>query len=66
MEAGFLRDRRNGSFSMPAEWIKGVPEKTWFGMLKIRSPRLAIESFRCEKCGFLEQYANGPQKTSLL
>lgn len=66
MEVGFLRDRRQGYWSMPGEWVQGVPERTWFGMLKIRTTRYAIEAFRCEKCGFLEQYAAGPQKTGLL
>jgi hypothetical protein len=28
--------------------------------------RYQVEAFRCEKCGFLEQYAVGPQKTGIL
>ena len=67
MEVGFLRDRARGNLSRPAEWMEGAPEITWFGALKMSSStRYAVEAFRCEKCGFLEQYAVGPQKTGIL
>ena len=67
MEVGFLRDRARGNLSQPAEWMEGAPETTWFGTLKMgSSTRYAVEAFRCEKCGFLEQYAVGPAKTGLL
>ncbi len=66
MEVGFLRDRSRGNLSQPAEWMEGVPERTWFGSLKLGSTRYAVEAFRCEECGFLEQYAVGPQKTGIL
>ncbi|MGH9570521.1 MAG: PF20097 family protein [Candidatus Angelobacter sp.] len=67
MEAGFLRDRMQGGASRPEEWMQGVPETTWFAGLKLGSSiRFAVEAFRCEKCGFLEQYAVGPRKTGFL
>jgi predicted RNA-binding Zn-ribbon protein involved in translation (DUF1610 family) len=67
MEVGYLRDRSHGATSRAAEWAEGVPESTWFGTLKVGATvRYQVEAFRCEKCGFLEQYAVGPQKTGIL
>ena len=64
MEVGFLRDRSHGGASRPAEWSEGVPETNWFGQVKLGDRiRYQVEAFRCEKCGFLEQYAVGEPLT---
>lgn len=40
-------------------WIAGKPEYEFWTGLKISGRlRYAVTSFRCVKCGFLEQYAN--------
>ena len=71
MEVGFLRDRSGSNLSQPAEWMQGAPETTWLGRFKLGYrmayiTRYTVEAFRCEKCGFLEQYAVGSPKTGLL
>jgi hypothetical protein len=66
MEVGFLRDRSYGTTSETAEWMGGFPERNWAGGLKIGSTaRFAVQAFRCEKCGFLEQYAVGEPKATI-
>ena len=63
MEVGFLRDRAQ-SMNKPTQWASGVPETGWFGAVKLNDVvRYQVEAFRCEKCGFLEQYAVGPPQT---
>jgi hypothetical protein len=67
MEVGFLRDRAQGRLSRPAEWMRGVPDPTFFGGVDIgNTTRFIVEAFRCEKCGFLEQYAVGEPKPGIL
>jgi len=64
MGVGFLRDR---SYGKTGEWMGGVPERNWAGALKMGSAaRFSVEAFRCEKCGFLEQYAIGEVKQGFL
>ena len=42
-------------------WIAGKPEYAFWKGLKITGrQRSAVTSFRCVKCGFLEQYALNP------
>jgi hypothetical protein len=44
-----------------SSWIEGEPEKSfWSGMKTKGKRRLAIVSYRCTKCGFLENYATQP------
>jgi len=38
-------------------WVEGAPVKKWYG-LKVRGKRkLMVETWRCARCGFLENYA---------
>ncbi len=69
MEEGFIPDSRFDVFGV-SKWIRGAPEKSWIGgvkeparkwfggALKDKSAVREIKSFRCVKCGFLENYAN--------
>jgi len=60
MEPGFLLELRDGNQKVVTEWIEGVPEKGWFGLVKIRGKRkLRVETVRCTRCGYLESYASG-------
>jgi hypothetical protein len=60
MEPGFLLELRDGNQKVVTEWIEGVPEKGWFGLVKIRGKRkLTVETVRCTRCGYLESYASG-------
>ena len=56
MEQGFIPEATRHS-NGPSEWIEGAPEKSW-GSLKIRGKRrLAVQTFRCGRCTYLESYA---------
>lgn len=40
-------------------WIEGAPERSiWSGMKTKGLKVLPISSYRCTRCGFLENYAN--------
>jgi len=57
MELGFPLDHmENGAIQ--AKWAKGVPQKRWWGGLKLkRNDIRSVETFRCKVCGFLKSYA---------
>jgi Domain of unknown function (DUF6487) len=57
MEQGFTLDHSYGE-SLAAEWVEGPPEKSfWHGVRTRGRERRAIETWRCEQCGYLESYA---------
>jgi hypothetical protein len=52
MEEGFVAGPRE------VEWIEGPLEKSLLFSVKVRDRKhLAIRTFRCTQCGFLESYA---------
>ena len=59
MDPGFMLEQRDGNAKGVSEWIDGAPEKAWYG-LKLRGKRrLPTETWRCGRCGYLENYAPG-------
>lgn len=58
MTRGFLLEQNANHGYEPAKWVEGEPVKSfWFGLkLKGRS-KLSVETWRCGRCGFLENYA---------
>ena len=58
METGLIVDYTYGA-QMQSRWAEGQPEKSrWYG-LKLRGKVThPVTTFRCEKCGYLESYAN--------
>lgn len=64
MEPGAIIDRGHANAVRPAEWVEGGEMKTW-SFLGIKSTSLnvsdhevrKIESFRCPRCGLLQNYA---------
>ncbi len=58
MTEGFIPDQsENGS--KVSKWIEGLPEKRWWG-LKVRGKtQFAVQTFRCMRCSYLENYAPG-------
>ena len=56
-ERGFIKDS-NQSWVMTSQWVKGKPEMSFFGNIKTEGKRhFEVVVYRCESCGFLEQYA---------
>jgi predicted nucleic-acid-binding Zn-ribbon protein len=57
MAEGFTPEYTHHSSTKIEEWFEGAPERGWFG-LKLRGKRrMAVETYRCERCGYLESYA---------
>jgi hypothetical protein len=57
MEEGFILDNAHGYF-LPSEWAQGAPERSrWTGIKLKGKQRLAVVTFRCAKCGYLESFA---------
>ena len=56
MTLGVTIDKDQG-IRYAGTWLEGAPEKGWFG-LKLRGKKpLEIQTYRCNRCGFLESYA---------
>ncbi len=57
MAEGFVPHERS---SLPGlgRWYRGTPVSGWFG-LKLPKDYVEIATWRCQRCGFLEQYAKG-------
>ncbi len=63
MEPGFVLDR--GHYSQPAEqrWVEGSPEPSFWSGLKTRGREVfGVITYRCDRCGYLESYAQTPAK----
>lgn len=59
MHAGFLMDRADYNVPAVTRWVEGTPEKSfWTGLKTNDRAVLAVTSYRCERCGYLESYAN--------
>ena len=61
MAEGFIIDRTHGGVAVES-WVEGAPERSvWTGLKLTGKPMIDIGTWRCGRCGFLEQYAAGPQ-----
>jgi ribosomal protein S27AE len=57
MVEGFLLDRSEHG-ARAAQWVEGKPVYGFLRILKLRGrKKLAIQSWRCRKCGALEWFA---------
>jgi hypothetical protein len=60
MNEGFVADRTHHSAAAVPSWVEGEPERSvWTGLKLSGKPRIDIATWRCARCGFLEQYAAG-------
>jgi len=58
MEPGFLIDRRQHSQMGTQTWVEGEPEHSfWLGLKTRGREKLPVRTYRCERCGYLESYA---------
>jgi hypothetical protein len=57
MERGFVVDHTYGGVAAP-EWAEGSAERSFWTGVNIRNKeRHPVETFRCQRCGYLESYA---------
>jgi hypothetical protein len=56
MEQGFIpeADRHSNKVSL---WLEGAPQKSWFGLKTWKLRKHEIETWRCQRCAYLESYA---------
>ena len=56
-DTGFILDEGYGTRT-PAQWCSGAPRKSiWMGLKMSGVTKRPVESMRCTRCGFLENYA---------
>ena len=56
MEQGYFTEAKDHS-SMVEMWFDGAPEKRWYGLKTRGLRRLEIQTWRCQRCAYLESYA---------
>lgn len=56
VEEGYQLDKGHGETHV-ASFIKGKPDKRWWGYKVAKEDRAPIITYRCKRCGYLESYA---------
>lgn len=57
MTLGFIADATYGAYGV-AKWVAGEAEKSVWTGIKIKGKEQRdVESWRCNRCGFIENYA---------
>lgn len=60
MDRGFVIDRGDYSIPETQKWVDGEPKRTFWAGVTLKNRRvIAVNTYRCAECGFLESYANG-------
>jgi hypothetical protein len=59
MAEGFILDINQGGTQTVSTWIEGAPDKRWYGLKTGGRVKHEIQTWRCGRCGFLENYARG-------
>ena len=54
---GFVVDETHGAHGV-ASWVEGEPAKSFWTGIKIPGEKIAIRTWRCNRCGYLENYAS--------
>jgi DNA-directed RNA polymerase subunit RPC12/RpoP len=58
LEPGVLLDKGDNNRPNTVEWLKGTAEYSfWTGIKKKGREVLPVRTYRCERCGYLESYA---------
>ncbi|MBK9547531.1 MAG: hypothetical protein IPO52_00120 [Gemmatimonadetes bacterium] len=59
MEEGFVLDKAHYGSPTTPEWLEGKPERSfWTGLKTKGHDRYHVMTYRCERCGYLESYAD--------
>jgi len=65
MEEGLLVDHGHHNSTQPGTWMEGKPERSWWKGLKTEGREVwQITSYRCPRCGLLQNYARIPAARS--
>jgi len=56
MTQGFVPEARDSSWKI-STWFAGAPRRGWLGLALRGLKRGEIQTWRCDRCGFLEHYA---------
>jgi hypothetical protein len=57
MTEGFVVDNTHGGRGV-SSWVEGEPQKSfWVGVSLAGKEPVEIRTFRCNRCGYLENYA---------
>lgn len=63
MSEGFLLDRGHGNAPSQQKWVEGEPVKSfWFGLHTKDRDKYRVQTYRCDRCGYLESYATESEK----
>ena len=63
MEEGFIMDHEGHDSAHVSHWVEGEPEKSfWTGLKTKDREKLAVKTYRCDRCGYLESYAPASQE----
>jgi hypothetical protein len=58
MSEGFVIDRGDANQAAVQKWVEGEPEKSfWLGIRTKGREKFTITTYRCDRCGYLESYA---------
>ena len=62
MAEGWVLDSAHGGARAVSSWVEGAPDRKWWGIQLGKIKPLDIQSWRCKRCGYLEQYALAPTR----
>jgi hypothetical protein len=63
MSEGFIIDRGDHNAHNLQKWVEGEPIKSfWRGLETKDRDKYEVSTYRCDKCGYLESYAQTPVK----
>lgn len=57
MSPGFVLDHGDSTTRI-STWQAGAPRKGWFGVKQAKAGQKEISTLRCDRCGYLENYAS--------
>jgi len=61
MSEGFVVDRGDHNQLAQQKWIEGEPQKSfWLGLKTKGREAFQVTTYRCDRCGYLESYAERP------
>jgi hypothetical protein len=59
MTEGFITDQGHGIIVVP-HWVEGPPQiSSWVGVKLSGKAKSQVSTWRCRRCGYLENYAAG-------